>query len=1077
MEMRINRRFMISALALVMGCVTLNAQTDMTSRIKNPSFESNGLNGWTAKDMWTQGNDAFSIKKGSTYVEKWTASGAAGDGSVSQVISDLEPGKYRLIVAAQNIQESRPTAAQTGACIFANTYELDVTVRKDYTLEFVLVSDRLTIGYRAIGATGNWLAVDNFRLEYIDSDFATLQEAFGALITKGTALTESPMSNAVLQKLQQAIADAQALHSQTTTDGWGAAARRLEEAIQAAETSIDVYSKLKNAIDEAQQILDASEAADKSTLENAIQAANETYTSTTSTDASAQAAIAILDKAIFAFRIETSTGTPPRVTTDARFIKGATWAFGRGSVSGSNILEQGFCWSEDPDPKVTDNRTTEYLEQAGKIYWLRDLKPATIYYMRAYAIKKDYAVGYGNVIKFATVPKGTISHWYNNGGDAAANDRINSAINTAIDYYWNNLTSIHDFGISVTFGSGTPTADCGYGGGMRVGPNEGYQQVGTIMHETLHGIGVGTHGMWWSADMRSGGDRGDWLGDRVTEAVRFWDNNTTGVITGDNTHLWPYGCNGSWEDTHNDNLYCMMGIIAQALNEDGLPGSGAIGYALPYYSFTHEDEVKYYIKSEDTDCGFLTSYLVETDGQKLAWQLMSADEAQSNDAAAWYLTFTPSNQYYQLRNAATGHYITYASNTFKTVNHSRPNSADNLHLMRGRVPVTLGSGSHRVNTRGYYVIHPASVSNPPVMVAKGDGTTAAENFNIAKSATTQRWVLLTADYLPTFDAAAVKTMKSELDQVLAQLDKLAQTPHNEETEGTDETFNTELTAIKAAGETSTSMSELKDLITRARSAANTFLENVSADEQPFDLTYMLMNPDFNSDATTGWTTAAAPGHDYGCAEFYEKTFNYYQTLTDLPIGTYELHVNAFQRPGELGAVYTKYASGSYRVTTNLYLGSESTPIKHICDDAQERPLLSSNDQKLGNGLYVPHSMEGSSKYFAQNIYDNSVSVENEVSGGSLKAGLKCTYAPSYYWTIFDNFRLYFYGKKHEDGIQEMDNGQCIMYNGAGALFDLQGRKVGLTPNPSPKRAGSASGLRPGIYIQNGKKVVVNFSFR
>ena len=77
---------------------------------------------------------------------------------------------------------------------------------------------------------------------------------------------------------------------------------------------------------------------------------------------------------------------------------------------GSDIIEEGFCWSEQPDPKVTDHRTTEYINQAGKIYWLRDLKPATIYYMRAYAMTKDYAVGYGDVIKVVTVPKGTVSH-------------------------------------------------------------------------------------------------------------------------------------------------------------------------------------------------------------------------------------------------------------------------------------------------------------------------------------------------------------------------------------------------------------------------------------------------------------------------------------------------------------------------------------------------------------------------------------------------------------------------------------------------------------------------------------------
>ena len=39
---------------------------------------------------------------------------------------------------------------------------------------------------------------------------------------------------------------------------------------------------------------------------------------------------------------------------------------------------------------------------------------------------------------------------------------------------------------------------------------------------------------------------------------------------------------------------------------------------------------------------------------------MTAEEAAADDAAAWYITFTPKNQYYQLRNAATGQYMTYS---------------------------------------------------------------------------------------------------------------------------------------------------------------------------------------------------------------------------------------------------------------------------------------------------------------------------------------------------------------------------------------------------------------------------------
>ena len=88
------------------------------------------------------------------------------------------------------------------------------------------------------------------------------------------------------------------------------------------------------------------------------------------------------------------------VTTDKRFARGATMAFGRMTVTGSDIRETGFCWAETPEPTVDDNKTVKYLSKNGKIYWLQNLNPSTLYYMRAYAIGNDGTAHYGQVIRF-----------------------------------------------------------------------------------------------------------------------------------------------------------------------------------------------------------------------------------------------------------------------------------------------------------------------------------------------------------------------------------------------------------------------------------------------------------------------------------------------------------------------------------------------------------------------------------------------------------------------------------------------------------------------------------------------------
>ena len=1063
-----------------------NASADnplnMTDHITNPSFESGDLTGWTCTGMGIQGNSVFSIKDGTWYVERWTSRGGiVGDSRLSQRLTDMPAGRYRLTVAAQNIQEDTPKVAQTGAWIFAGNSSfftlhssLNVTVRANYTLEFVQVADELEIGFEAKGATGNWLSVDNFRLEYISDNFDDVKTAFADLITKAETLAGQRMNADALQALTTALADAhnvqQIIDGQSSmVNSLPAIATALETAIATATASHETFARLADAIADATEEITVGSGSPAATeaYQQAIDDAQAVYDAAATTDAQAEAAITALAEASFAYKIlnGTSSGTPPTVTTDTRFIRGATWAFGRSTVVGSNIIEEGFCWSEQPDPKVTDSRTTEYLNQAGKIYWLRDLKPATIYYMRAYAINNDYAVGYGDVIKFVTVPKGTVGHWYNNGGDEATNDRINYAIDLSMDYYWNNLTSIHGFGISVTYSPGTPTADCSYGGSMRVGESSSYQQPGTIMHEAFHGIGVGTHGMWWNGEMRSAGNRGVWLGDRVTEAVRFWDNSPTAVIDGDDMHLWPYGCNGAHEDTHSDNLYCMMGILAQALNEDGLPGSGEIGYALPYYAFNHEDGVKYYIKNEDQSHGLRTAYLVETATHTLEWKTMSAEEAAADDAAAWYLSFTPSNQYYQLRNAATGYYITYSSG-IKTQKTQSPQTPQNFHLMRGRVDID--------GHRGYYIIHPESSANPPCLVATTNGKTTTAAWNIAKSATTQRWLILTAEEAQNFDNGNLDLARQQLADLLTQIRKLAQTPHNEEVTGADATLTSTLADIETQASQATQSSYIATLAQQARDAAVSFLSCVSATDidQPFDLTYMIENPDFDNDATTGWTsTNGAPGYDAQGAEFFEKTFNYYQKLENMPSGNYELWAYAFQRPGAYDTVLAPWLNGTATVTSLLYINSTTAAVRHICDDRQPKALFNDggwgSDCQLTDGTYIPNCMVGAEKYFAKGLYDNSVSALIQNSGSTLRIGIRCSNAPAAYWTMFDHFRLYFYGQVHpataiNDAPRRNFKDQSSNFK---HIYDLQGRRV-----DSSKFKVQSSKFK--VYIIGNKKVII-----
>ena len=81
----------------------------------------------------------------------------------------------------------------------------------------------------------------------------------------------------------------------------------------------------------------------------------------------------------------------------------------------------------------------------------------------------------------------------------------------------------------------------------------------------------------------------------------------------------------------------------------------------------------------------------------------------------------------------------------------------------------------------------------------------------------------------------------------------------------------------------------------------------------------------------------------------------------------------------------------------------------------------------------------------------------------MKVGLKNTKVVSSDWIVFDNFSLFYYGSNvTEDDVTgindvEVDN---TTVKGMQGTYDLSGRAVA---NPT----------QPGIYIVNGKKVVIH----
>ena len=251
------------------------------------------------------------------------------------------------------------------------------------------------------------------------------------------------------------------------------------------------------------------------------------------------------------------------------------------------------------------------------------------------------------------------------------------------------------------------------------------------------------------------------------------------------------------------------------------------------------------------------------------------------------------------------------------------------------------------------------------------------------------------------------------------------------------------------------MKSCSALLDEAEQAAFDFLANVTPSDmqQPFDLTYMLVNPDM--DSTDGWSDS--PTINYSCAEYYEKTFVFNQTVNNLPAGTYQLRCNAFQRPGKAEECTTR------STTASIYAGSKSEKLAHINSDAQSTKL-GGNESYVG-GKYFPNNMQAASIYFAKGLYENRLTSIVENDGGQLKVGIRCSSMPSYYWVIFDHFRLCYYGSLSPEDVDAVDTHLMgVPITARKGVYSIDGRRVA-------EEASDLERLPAGIYIIDGKKVV------
>ncbi|WP_027454767.1 hypothetical protein [Xylanibacter brevis] len=227
---------------------------------------------------------------------------------------------------------------------------------------------------------------------------------------------------------------------------------------------------------------------------------------------------------------------------------------------------------------------------------------------------------------------------------------------------------------------------------------------------------------------------------------------------------------------------------------------------------------------------------------------------------------------------------------------------------------------------------------------------------------------------------------------------------------------------------SATMEQLEEAINQVKAIIAKAAEDAASVAKPVDLTSSIVNPNFDGHVSTGWK-GTAPNWGNGdqnlseVAEHYNKDFDTYQELADMPKGVYMLSANGFYRNAADG--WDEYKNGTNKFAKLYAVADEkevSQPLTSRWSCLNTQPMAGATD--FGNTAsevnvlegdvtyYAPNDPAAARLYFEKGFYQNNLFFS--VDGGSVKLGVKKTEDNSGNdWTVFDNFKLTYFGNKAE----------------------------------------------------------------
>ena len=186
-------------------------------------------------------------------------------------------------------------------------------------------------------------------------------------------------------------------------------------------------------------------------------------------------------------------------------------------------------------------------------------------------------------------------------------------------------------------------------------------------------------------------------------------------------------------------------------------------------------------------------------------------------------------------------------------------------------------------------------------------------------------------------------------------------------------------------------------------------------ESGVDASFFIVNPNFSRNYNPwGWaedgSKCAHTGDDTDkLVEIYnQEGVNFYQTINGLPNGKYVVSCVGFYRNGNVALAAESRANGTEVINSYLYEGENQTPLVSIFE-GWGKTLAGTADATIGEETKkIPNWPGEGATDFRGGVYPRT-EVEATVTDGTLTFGIRKTALTDSDWTLFDSFRLTYYG--------------------------------------------------------------------